>query len=69
MYVGYRLSANEIGVPLQPCRLTMALIQIGAKGEVQPFALGAAIEIAHQRKGPRLQPNFMIGAPWLGKVQ
>ena len=24
----------------QPCRLTMALIQIGAKGEVQPFETG-----------------------------
>lgn len=24
----------------QPCRLTIALIQIGAKGEVQPFETG-----------------------------
>jgi hypothetical protein len=27
-------------VPIQPCRLTMGLIQIGAKGDVQPFETG-----------------------------
>jgi hypothetical protein len=31
---------RSIEVFVQPCRLTMALIQIGAKGDVQPFDTG-----------------------------
>jgi hypothetical protein len=30
----------SVAVSAQPCRLTMALIQIGAKGEVQPLETG-----------------------------
>ena len=33
------LSRNP-AVFVQPCRLTIALIQIGAKGDVQPFDTG-----------------------------
>jgi hypothetical protein len=38
-----RESTGDAGTPAvfaQPCRLTMKLIQIGAKGEVQPFDTG-----------------------------
>lgn len=31
---------RDPGVTAQPCRLTMALIQVGAKGDVQPFETG-----------------------------
>src|SRR5688572_27250862 len=33
-------SSRDPAVFVQPCRLTMALIQIGAKGDVQPFETG-----------------------------
>ena len=32
--------ASDPAVFVQPCRLTMKLIQIGAKGDVQPFDTG-----------------------------
>jgi hypothetical protein len=31
---------------VQPCRFTMALIQIGAKGDVQPFETGRSASLA-----------------------
>ena len=34
------LLSRDPAVFVQPCRLTIALIQIGAKGEVQPFETG-----------------------------
>ena len=34
------LLSRDPAVFVQPCRLTMALIQIGAKGDVQPFETG-----------------------------
>jgi hypothetical protein len=34
------LAPVEPGEVVQPCRLTIALIQIGAKGEVQPLEMG-----------------------------
>ena len=34
------LLSRDPAVFVQPCRLTMALIQMGAKGEVQPLDTG-----------------------------
>ena len=34
------LLSRDPAVFVQPCRLTIALIQIGAKGDVQPFDTG-----------------------------
>ena len=34
------LLSRDPAVFVQPCRLTMKLIQIGAKGDVQPFDTG-----------------------------
>jgi hypothetical protein len=34
------LLSRYLAVSAQPCRLTIALIQIGAKGDVQPFDTG-----------------------------
>ncbi len=34
------LSCRDPAVFVQPCRLTISLIQIGAKGDVQPFDTG-----------------------------
>ena len=37
---GNALLSRDPAVFVQPCRLTMKLIQIGAKGDVQPFDTG-----------------------------
>ena len=39
--IGVRAHADGVGVKrTQPCRRTISLIQMGAKGEVQPFEQG-----------------------------